>query len=113
MYIDYKTIIRTCTACPSQWEGKLIDNRMFYARLRHGRLTIEISKMPVNSVQELFKNCILVLDMKLEDDGYISNWQFYRILLKLRYLHCGTFTKILIKYFGNILSKIEDYRRFS
>ncbi len=33
---------RTCTACPSQWEGTLTDGRVIYARYRHGALSVGI-----------------------------------------------------------------------
>jgi hypothetical protein len=45
-----KTIIQTCEACPSQWEGTLEDGRMFYARYRWGSLSIEVSKEPTSDV---------------------------------------------------------------
>jgi len=45
-----KNIKQTCVACPSQWEGNLIDGRMFYARYRWGALSIELSKEPTNDV---------------------------------------------------------------
>lgn len=48
MIVD--SITQTCVACPSQWEGKLKDGRMFYARYRWGRLSIEVSKEPTNNV---------------------------------------------------------------
>lgn len=31
---------KTCTACPSQWEGTLEDGRAFYVRYRHGALSV-------------------------------------------------------------------------
>jgi hypothetical protein len=33
---------RTCTACPSQWEGALEDGRTVYARYRHGELSVGV-----------------------------------------------------------------------
>lgn len=33
---------KTCTACPSQWEGRLEDGRVIYARYRHGALSVGI-----------------------------------------------------------------------
>jgi hypothetical protein len=41
----------TCFACPSQWEGKTVDGREFYARYRWGTLTVEIDGEVVKSVQ--------------------------------------------------------------
>lgn len=33
---------KTCTACPSQWEGGLEDGRVVYARYRHGELSVGV-----------------------------------------------------------------------
>lgn len=33
---------KTCTACPSQWEGELDDGRAVYARYRHGELSVGV-----------------------------------------------------------------------
>lgn len=35
---------KTCTACPSQWEGKLEDGRALYARYRGGLLRVGIGE---------------------------------------------------------------------
>ena len=40
--IDEETVIMTCAACPSLWEGFLIDGRRFYARYRRGHFTFYI-----------------------------------------------------------------------
>lgn len=40
------SLVMTCSACPSQWEGKLQDGRMFYARYRHGYFYISVSDGP-------------------------------------------------------------------
>lgn len=45
--------------CPSQWEGKLTDGRMFYARYRHGKLRISISKEPTDDVYDAFEEVII------------------------------------------------------
>ena len=37
------SLTKTCDACPTQWEGKLIDGRMLYFRYRWGVLNISIS----------------------------------------------------------------------
>lgn len=33
---------KTCTACPSQWEGALEDGRAIYARYRRGELSVGV-----------------------------------------------------------------------
>lgn len=32
----------TCSACPSQWEGRLSDGSLLYARFRHGYFYVTI-----------------------------------------------------------------------
>ena len=39
----------TCTACPSQWEGKTDDDRQVYVRYRWGRLSIKLGKIDDDS----------------------------------------------------------------
>jgi hypothetical protein len=35
-------LTKTCTACPSQWEGVLEDGRAVYVRYRHGELSVGV-----------------------------------------------------------------------
>lgn len=35
---------KTCTACPSQWEGSLDDGRVLYARYRWGELSVGLGE---------------------------------------------------------------------
>jgi hypothetical protein len=44
----FKTITQTCEACPSQWEGELVDGRFFYARYRWGYLSVRVSDSKEN-----------------------------------------------------------------
>lgn len=37
---------QTCHSCPDQWEGRLIDGRYFYLRLRHGRAHLAVGDTP-------------------------------------------------------------------
>ena len=39
-------IRQTCTACPSQWEGRLSDGRVFYARFRSSNFRVFVGKVP-------------------------------------------------------------------
>ena len=87
--MEVENIIQTCCACPSQWEGKLKDGRMFYARYRHGHLTIELSKGVTDDVYDAIGENIIysetiggtydgVLDQsdlvdKMEESGFIFN----------------------------------------
>ena len=40
------SLIKTCEACPSQWEGTLDDGRNFYIRYRWGYLSLRFSEEP-------------------------------------------------------------------
>lgn len=44
----YKVVklIQTCTACPSQWEGKTDDGKSVYIRYRWGQLTVNVDNEP-------------------------------------------------------------------
>ena len=35
---------KTCTACPSQWDGTLDDGRVLYARYRWGELSVGLGR---------------------------------------------------------------------
>ena len=108
--IDFKTITRTCSAYPSQWEGKLVDGeRMFYARFRHGRFCLEFSNKPCSDVSELFYDSICMLESNTHGgvDGYMTDWHFYRLLLTNNLLHANLLTRIKIKYFGCVLGYLE------
>lgn len=48
--LKIESLKRTCIACPAQWEGKLVDGRMFYIRYRWGYLSVRISDNPTNQV---------------------------------------------------------------
>lgn len=38
---------QTCTACPSQWEGRTADGSYLYIRYRHGHLSVYVDGDPV------------------------------------------------------------------
>ena len=40
-------IIETCSGCPSQWSGKTEEDEIFYARYRHGGLTVDVGNQRV------------------------------------------------------------------
>jgi hypothetical protein len=53
---------KTCTACPSQWEGTLEDGRMIYARYRHGALSVGIGDDPNEAVHNSMTDQALLAD---------------------------------------------------
>jgi hypothetical protein len=42
--LQIATVTQTCGACPSQWEGQLVDGRPIYIRFRHAELSVRIGK---------------------------------------------------------------------
>lgn len=57
---------QTCLVAPSQWEGYLADGRMFYVRVRHGRLQVRLSTAPTSDVMDAVGGQV-VLDLQLDD----------------------------------------------
>jgi len=49
MVYKIKEIEKTCSACPSQWEGTLDNGKMIYIRYRWGYLSVRISNEPTNN----------------------------------------------------------------
>lgn len=39
------SIVKTCEACPAQWEGHTIDLRPVYVRFRWGYLSVRIARL--------------------------------------------------------------------
>ena len=70
---EVETITQTCGACPSQWEGKLKDGRMFYIRYRWGTLSFRIAGKPTDYLSEVFQTKP-VFDESIGDslDGFIT-----------------------------------------
>jgi len=63
----------TCEVCPSQWEGKLDDGRMFYIRYRWGSLSVRVSRAVTNDVDDaVLGESVLEVDHDNDWDGYMS-----------------------------------------
>lgn len=73
---------QTSSCCPSQWEGKLKDDRMFYVRYRWGVLTVDVSDNPTNLVKDCFEKGKEVLYQQIADgfDRKLSEEQMIEIL---------------------------------
>ena len=70
-------LIKTCCACPSQWEGIIKDEGLVYIRYRHGRLTINFTEHGIDAVlgEEIFRKYI-----GHELDGLLTNEELQEIL---------------------------------
>lgn len=59
--------------CPSQWEGKLEDGRMFYCRFRWGGFYIRVSEKETDDVSDAVGGeCILEMEYGGEMDGIMT-----------------------------------------
>jgi hypothetical protein len=64
---------QTCSACPSQWEGKVEDGKMIYVRYRWGNLEICISSKPTDDVMDaVMENYLLYETIGGEFDGSMT-----------------------------------------
>ena len=50
--IKVEKMKQTCSVCPSQWEIKISDGKMIYARYRWGYLSIRISPTKTDNIME-------------------------------------------------------------
>ena len=63
----------TCEACPSQWEGKLDDGRIFYGRYRWGFFTLSVSKEPTDDpIEAVTDSYIMEVEYGGEWNGAMS-----------------------------------------
>lgn len=60
----------TCSACPSQWEGKTDDGRAVYARYRHGFLTVQVGGTTLDDA--LDADCIVAVQVGDQWDGVMD-----------------------------------------
>lgn len=68
-----QTLEQTCEAVPSQWEGHLADGRMFFVRLRNGRLQVRFSPRPTDNVMEAVRaEAVFEWVSDDPDDGFIE-----------------------------------------
>lgn len=59
--------IKTCSACPAQWEMWVKNGRMIYVRYRYGHLTVNISEKPTEDVAKAI-NGKEILSLHCGDD---------------------------------------------
>jgi hypothetical protein len=77
-------ITQTCSACPSQWEGKIEDGRMFYARYRWGCLSVRLSETPTENLYEVLDgNTLIDLELGDEFDGVLSEGELVEQMEKV------------------------------
>jgi len=90
MKLEIKNIRKTCSACPTQWEGYLDDGRMFYIRYRYGRLAFRISETPTDNVYDAVSGEALYMEQIGDDlDGFISLSRVKEALKEKDIILCG------------------------
>lgn len=70
---ELKSLDQTCSACPSQWEGRTTDDQYVYVRFRWGGLSVSVD--PVEDrvyVDGMFRAHARVSDCL---DGYMTTEQ--------------------------------------
>jgi len=79
-------LIRTCTACPSSWEGKTDDNRDVYIRFRWGDLSVRLGEPGIDYLSNNSKKTIFdmsaVLGEQISDplDGLLEYYELQSLL---------------------------------
>ena len=71
-------LIKTCSACPSQWEGQLDSGLFMYVRYRWGRLQIGIGY----NINTAVRDYTVSLDIGDPFDGDMSDDTMYEYLDK-------------------------------
>jgi hypothetical protein len=73
--ITVKSIVETCEACPSQFDGLTTDNRKLYFRYRWAHLSVQIGAQDDMSEMAAVRGEYLVQHKQISDneyDGYMS-----------------------------------------
>ncbi len=78
--ITIKTIKKTCTACPAQWEGTTDDGREVYVRYRFGHLSVALSDEKNTAIENSRKANWY---FRWDSDGMWSGGMDYDFLKKL------------------------------
>lgn len=70
-----KDVIKTCDACPSQWEAKTEDGRPVYIRYRCGHLTVRVGRSQDESVPYIISHYEPVFFGQIGGnfDGYLTD----------------------------------------
>jgi len=99
MTVKIVDIVRTCTAWPSQWEGKLSDGRMFCARFHHSNFSLSLSVKPTDDVIECLDNPEQALQCYIVDgnDGFMTDLEFLNLLVENKIVMSTFLFKLTLK----------------
>jgi hypothetical protein len=79
-----ESLRKTCTACPSQWEGALEDGRAVYARFRHGHLGVGVGDDIEEAVDNSKSDRALYRDEIGDGLGGFMDFEELKVLLRGR-----------------------------
>ena len=81
MIITVKKLVKTCFACPAQWEGETDDNRLVYIRYRWGYLSVRISEPNKTNITDAVRGDeIFGKDLNDPFGGYMENDELEAVL---------------------------------
>lgn len=87
--LQIKECVMTCEACPSQWEIKLTNGHMMYARYRWGHLSVSISDKPTDNIMEAVRGeNILGVNIGGGFDGCMTTNELFETLESSKLFKC-------------------------
>lgn len=87
--ITVKKLVKTCFACPAQWEGETDDSRLVYIRYRWGYLSVRISPANPTSISDaVHGEEIFGEDFADSFGGYMENDELRDILVGVVNFQC-------------------------
>lgn len=72
---------KTCSACPTQWEGKLNDGRSFYFRYRWGGARLSVAETVDDAVGGRGVNAHAAIGSGL--DGVLNDDEYREVFVRL------------------------------
>lgn len=78
------TVRRTCTACPTQYQGQMADGRWFYFRYRGGIADLGLGDTFDQAAEETFpRGQVPAISLGDRWDGYLSEEEFREVFMRL------------------------------
>lgn len=77
-----RSVMQTCEACPSQWEGRSDDGRPVYARYRFGRLTVRLGPVDGDISSAVTGDVVVGLNHGEELDGTLTYEELIQLTMR-------------------------------
>ncbi len=79
--ITVKKLVKTCFACPAQWEGETDDSRLVYIRYRWGYLSVKISEPNKTDITDAVRGDeVFGKDLSDPFGGYMNDKELKEVL---------------------------------